>query len=159
MGKTSGEAGALRLTAIDTLCARAACVVGAAMILLHLFWMYQGLRTARDVLGTKESLRRLSALTVRNFPDRSLETPDLFWKAIGREGQPMLDLWGNEYKVEIRMVGDQRQYAWQSAGPDRQWNTADDVHVDVPYAIGLGAGEDPSPDDFQPVKPPSTNAK
>jgi hypothetical protein len=140
--------------------ARAAAGSAAvALTAAHLFWLARDLRNAREVLATGENLRKLAALTIRNFPDRNLDSPELFWKAIGREGNPMHDAWGTEYRVGSRDEAGQKAYFWTSAGPDRRFDTRDDVQVAVPYASGLSSDGDLAPGEPAVPPPVSTDAK
>lgn len=103
------------------------------------------MRNARDAGATRVSLRRLASLTIRNFPARDLPSPDLFWKAIGREGSPMLDPWGVEYRISAEGEGVKRNFTWSSAGPDRVFGTPDDIAVLVPYPDRAGSLPDLGP--------------
>ena len=89
-----------------------------------------GERAVREVRG---NLRKLATLTIRNFPERNLDSAELFWKAIGREGEPMKDPWGTPYQLSQRNDAGTRVYLWTSAGPDRVLATRDDIEVEVPY--------------------------
>lgn len=108
---------------------------------LHLFWTMQGLRNEREVQRVYAGLRRLAALAVRNFPDRNLDPPELFWKSIGRDS-PMVDAWGTEYRVMSEGETPKRFY-WRSAGPDTRWGTRDDLSVEVPFVDLPAPGQDP----------------
>ena len=45
-------------------------------------------------------------------------------KASGLIAEVILDPWGNEYRMAL---GGPKGFSWSSAGPDRQFGTADDV--------------------------------
>jgi hypothetical protein len=92
------------------------------------------------VLHAQESLRRLAALTVQNFPGRSFDTAEAFWKALGHE-TPIKDGWGGDFLVSAKGVGLQKRVFWRSAGPDRRWGTGDDLEFEVPYSDGPGGLE------------------
>jgi hypothetical protein len=114
-----------------------------------------------DVAGLTEraKLRRLSTLTIQNFPARDLESPDLFWKSIQREGNPMRDSWGVEYRLSISGDAASREYTWASAGPDQRFGTADDILVKVPYPTGAGQVPDFLPGEGSNSAPLSNDAK
>ena len=141
------------------LVARGAALLVVVLTVAHLLWIYQGLRSSRDGMKVRESLRRLSALTIRNFPERNLDSPDTFWKAIGREGNPMLDSWGTEYRVSSREEKKQRIYSWASAGPDRNFGTPDDIVVDIPYPSGPLSSPDLAPGESAVPQPVSLDAR
>ena len=119
-----------------------AALGGLALLLLHLWGLAGDWRSARDSAEARENLRRLAALTVRNFPERNLGSAGVFWQAIGREGNPMRDLWGEEYRVERREETGGRSYFWRSAGSDRLFGTQDDLVERVPYPEGERAGRE-----------------
>lgn len=100
-------------------------------------------REAEEVRAM-ENMRKLAALTIRDYPegnpplgDRSLE----FWKRLGRDG-PIQDPWGHDFVLERRedTKGTRALFSWGSAGPDGLWQTADDLKVIVPYAGPVSAG-------------------
>ncbi len=109
-----------------------------AITVSHVVWFVYDLRQAKEVQRVQVGLRRLAALSVRNFPDRNLNDADLFWKAIGRE-KPMRDPWGTEFRVEGK---EGRRYFWRSAGPDGRWDTADDLAVEIPFVDSPGLSPD-----------------
>ena len=133
--------------------ARAVALVAVVLSFFHLYDLFRDLRDARSSIETRQSLRRLSALTIRNFPGRDLDSADLFWKSIGREGNPIRDTWGNEYRLTSRAEGKVRSYFWSSAGPDRIFGTHDDLFVEVPYPNGPGSLPELEPEE-PPVPPP-----
>lgn len=118
----------------------------------------EGVRELRGTVQVREvrgSLRKLAALTIRNFPERNLDSPDLFWKAIGREGDPMRDPWGTAFQLSQRDDAGTRLFYWTSAGPDRQFATRDDVTVEVPYPAGPFTAPDPNAG-LEPSSPPNS---
>ena len=143
----------------EELFARAAAVAAVAITVVHLFWIIQGLRDAQMGFGARASLRKLAALTIRNFPDRNLDSAELFWKSIGREGDPMHDAWGTEYRMTSQDGAGQKVYFWSSAGPDRRFGTRDDVIVTVPYPNGALTSPDLAPGEPSATSPESIDAK
>ena len=139
--------------------ARAAAAAALMATALHLFWIYRDMCDARDSLECLSSLRRLAALTIRNFPARDLDSPELFWKAIGREGSPMRDVWGMEYRLSSREESGKRLFFWASAGPDRRFGSRDDLLVAVPYPTGPGKFPELMPGDALVPPPLSIDAK
>jgi hypothetical protein len=130
----------------------------AALALATIGTGWHELRNQRDVRAARESLRKLATLTIRNFPERNLDTPDLFWKAIGREGDPMRDPWGTAYQLSQREEAGARLYFWTSAGADALFATRDDVVVEVPYPAGPFSAPDPGAG-AEGSQPDSMNAK
>ena len=131
----------------------------AVFLFLHLFWAVKSLVDAHRVITTKSNLRMLAALTIRNFPDRSLDSVDFFWQSINREGNPMKDLWGTEFLWFAREERGEKRFFWSSAGPDRSFGTADDIRVEVPYPSGPGNLPDLAPGEFLEPPPISSGAK
>jgi hypothetical protein len=106
------------------------------VIALTAVTLYSG---AHEIVGERQArevnarLRTLAALTIRNFPEKNLDSAELFWKAIGREGDPMKDPWGTPYHLSQRDDAAGKAYLWTSAGPDGVLATRDDIEVEVPY--------------------------
>lgn len=140
----------------NALFARLAFTLMAIVTGVHAFWMYEGLRDAREAIDVQVGMRRLAALTIRNFPERNLVSADLFWKSIGRE-TPIKDAWGTDYFVEITGSAPLEKIFWRCAGPDRRWKTHDDINVEVPYSNAPLNDFDPS--DASRTVPGSTDAK
>ena len=125
-----------------------------ALFAQHLYGFYTDFHRDDETISTRQSLRRLAALTVGHFPDRQLGSAEEFWKAIGRGGNPMRDRWGQEFRLQVLEERGQHAYAWSSAGPDGVWATRDDITVPVPYPKGGGAL--PPPDIGTPEEGPSS---
>ncbi len=135
-------------------------IMVVALTALYLFGLYQGLNNGSEGSRTEQSLRRLAALTIQNFPNRDLDYPDQFWKSIGREGEPMRDGWGTEYRLSSKVEeGGKRAFYWTSAGPDRFFETNDDIVVKVPYPENSGNPSDSLPGDSSETVPNSIDAK
>lgn len=132
------------------LLALAGAALALAAIGFELFTGWRDVRNWQESALARESLRRLAALTIRNFPERNLENPELFWKSIGREGDPIRDYWGQAYEVNWTGEGASRSYRWYSCGPDRRPGTADDIVVEVPYPAGI------LPEGAEPANPPTS---
>jgi hypothetical protein len=117
----------------DTVLGWAACVVVLVLTAVTLVSGARAIVGERQVLEVHTKLRTLAALTIRNFPEKNLDSAELFWKAIGREGEPMRDPWGTPYHLSQRNEAGLKIYLWTSAGPDRELATRDDIEVEVPY--------------------------
>ncbi len=140
------------------LLARLIVTLAALFLAFHLSLLVRDLRDASQVMRAQESLRKLAALTIRNFPDRNLGSAEIFWKAIGRD-TPINDTWGTDYSVSSEGVGLTRKIVWHCAGPDRKWGTRDDIDFVVPYADGLGAAQGAGAEESNVNVLPATDAK
>jgi len=138
---------------------RLCLVAGLALLGFNLYSGGKGVFDAHHVIRVNESLRRLSALTIRNFPDRNLSEGKEFWNAIGRAENPMRDVWGSEFRLESKVKEGKKEFFWRSAGADREYHSPDDIVVQVPFPEGLGFGQDPGPFDNVVMPPTSTNAR
>ena len=143
----------------SSLAPRLAAVAAIILLAGHFYGFYRTVHDAKQSLDTRQHLRRLAALTIRNFPARDLESPDLFWQSIGREGKPMQDVWGGEYRLTVQEEKSKRRYFWASAGPDRVFGNRDDIVVEVPYPDGPGTLPDLGPHDDVVQPPQSYDAK
>lgn len=89
----------------------------------------------KDIVSTRESLRRLASLTMEMFQSQDPPQGTAFWRALGRD-TPIYDLWGQEFKMEIYAGESQKVFLWLSAGPDQIYGSGDDIKVRVPYQKG-----------------------
>jgi hypothetical protein len=137
----------------------AVAVAAVALSGYQVWWIWRDMHAIRDSREVEGSLRRLAALTIRNFPARDLDSSALFWKSIGREDKPMLDLWGTEYRLSVTEENGVKVFHWASAGPDRVFGTRDDVTVEVPYPNGPGFLPDLAPGELPVTPPQSFDAK
>jgi hypothetical protein len=133
-----------------------ASAIAVLVTTAHAYWLFLDVRVAQERLEIEDSLRRLAALTIRNFPGRDLESGELFWKSINREGNPMKDAWGTDYRYASRDEKGARTFFWTSAGPDGELGTRDDLSVEVPYPSGPGQLPELAPGEL-PVTPPLSN--
>ncbi|MGZ3650925.1 MAG: hypothetical protein ACXVB9_00610 [Bdellovibrionota bacterium] len=143
----------------EALFARLAALMALALSLGTLWLMFASQRSAYQAIEVRAGLRKLAALTIRNFPERDLDSPDLFWKSIGREDSPMRDVWGTVYQVSSRTEAGKKTFFWASAGPDRRFGTGDDIEVEVPYPNGPSTQSDLAPGEPALPPPVSLDAK
>lgn len=101
----------------------------------HLWLGWKNLRAGERVLEARTAVSRLAKLTLEVFERRSPPQGQAFWKAIGRDA-PILDPWGQEYRMEIFSGESSRQFIWISAGPDGRFGNRDDLRAQVPYQDG-----------------------
>lgn len=88
----------------------------------------------------KESLKKLSSLTLQYYRAKEPPLDSSFWINLGRK-DPILDPWGVEYRLEAKIEeGVKKEFFWRSAGFDRVFQTSDDLALRVPY------GEQGNPD-------------
>ncbi|MGZ3693818.1 MAG: hypothetical protein ACXWQO_06430 [Bdellovibrionota bacterium] len=90
----------------------------------------------KKIVTTRESVKRLSLITINVFKGQDPPSGKAFWESLGRSG-PMYDVWGQEFRLEIFVGDTHKEYIWESAGPDRQWGTPDDIKARVPYQRGV----------------------
>jgi hypothetical protein len=98
--------------------------------------MRQRLQRERDIVTTRESVKKLAAITLQVFKGQDPPVGMAFWQGLNRT-EPMYDLWGQEYRLEVLTGETHKEFIWQSAGPDRQYGTADDIRARVPYQRGV----------------------
>ena len=123
-----------------------------------LFGKNHDVRAEGEVLRAREQMRRLAALTIRNFPDRNVEGAELFWRSIRRD-QPIQDPWGTDYHLDGEAGVGEKKFYWRSAGPDRSFGTRDDLAVEVPYARPQEVSSELKTEDLHSDRPPSLNAR
>lgn len=102
----------------------------------------------KAIVETRQSLRRLSTLTISQYPESfppKVEANKEFWSKIGRT-DPMRDYWGTEYRLLARQEKGRVEFFWRSAGPDGMWQTADDVEFQIPFPAHGFLG--PSEEDY-----------
>lgn len=92
-------------------------------------------RQEQDAALTRASVKRLAGLTMELFRSEDPPQGKAFWQAIGR-AEPMRDVWGQEFRMEIFFGDTHKEFIWSSAGPDGKFASADDIKARVPYQRG-----------------------
>jgi hypothetical protein len=107
-------------------------VTGAQLVLVN-----HRLAAEKTVAETKQNVKRLASLTLDVFHGQDPPEGASLWAAIGRTS-PMVDPWGQEYRMEVLQGQFYREYIWVSAGPDRVMGSQDDLKARVPFQHGNG---------------------
>ncbi len=95
----------------------------------------QQFQREREIVATQDSVKKLAAITTQVFRGQNPPTGMAFWERLQRT-EPMKDIWGQEFRMEIFGGESQKEYIWESAGPDRQYGTRDDIRARVTYQNG-----------------------
>lgn len=85
------------------------------------------------VADAQATVRRLARLTFEIFQGQEPPAGGSLWQAIGKPA-PMIDPWGQEYRMEVLPGQYYREYIWQSAGKDHAFGSRDDLRARVPYS-------------------------
>lgn len=103
--------------------------------LVQVVLLVRRFRAEEQLVTTRESVKRLATLTMETFHGQDPPQGAAFWQAIGRT-EPILDIWGQEFHMEVFAGESHKEYLWISAGPDGKRGTSDDIKARVPYQKG-----------------------
>ncbi len=118
-----------------------------------LFWAATGISIQRQKFATREELKRLSKVTLQIFSRGRPPAGEEFWRSVGLE-KPIQDPWGTPFRLT---TPEPERFEWRSAGPDRFFDTADDLELKVPYGASLQP--DVHPAEAQELGRPSTDVR
>ena len=121
-----------------------------------IFWVYWATSAQihqKHVISAKDEVKRLSKVTLKLYSSGRPPSGEDFWKSVGMSN-PIVDPWGTPFRLTILS---NEVFQWRSAGKDQQFETADDVILDVPYGEALKV--DFSSEPLEPQGLPSTDVR
>lgn len=104
--------------------------------IFSIFWIYWAASEQvhqKNVISAREELKRLSKVTLKLYSSGRPPSGDDFWKSVGM-ANPIHDPWDTPFRLSVLS---NELFQWRSAGKDQQFETPDDIVLDVPYGEGL----------------------